>query len=120
VAKRVSPGLRSTPGGTISSMRSSTSSDSTTSAPASRSSSCSGVRGPMITDVTAGWARTNAVARWVIGRPASAAKVVSSPTASSFAWLPATDRSKACGAWATLCPCVGSDRPESHPALSGP
>ena len=48
------PGSGRRPGATISSSASRTSSSRRTSAAASRSSSCSGVRGPMIAEVTAG------------------------------------------------------------------
>ena len=64
----------------------------------------------MITEVTAGWARTKAVARWVSGRPASAARAVSARVASSFAWLPGTERSKLPGAWDARWLPVGSAR----------
>jgi len=63
----------------------------------------------MRTDVTAGWARTNTVARWVT-HPASAAKCVSCPTASALALLAATPRSKLRAAVAARWPDVGSDR----------
>ena len=71
--RRVRParigGLRFTPGGTISSIRSSTSSESSTSAAPSCDSSCSIVRGPMIGAVTAGWRITNAIAMWISDMP---------------------------------------------------
>ena len=54
-----------------------------TSTPASRSSSCSIVRGPRIADVTPGWAITKAIARCVSGSPASSASGMSCSTASS-------------------------------------
>src|SRR5690606_33368464 len=84
-----SAGLRLVPGGTISSMRSSVASSSTTS-PASRSpSSCSIVRGPMIAEVTAGWASTNPSARWGRLSPASPASCSSAGMRSSLRRTPA-------------------------------
>ncbi|GAA3092057.1 hypothetical protein GCM10020001_004130 [Nonomuraea salmonea] len=70
--------------GTISSMRSSRSSPRVTEAPARRSSSCSMVRGPMIAELTPGWAIANAIARCVSGSPASSASGMSRSTASSL------------------------------------
>ncbi len=42
------------------------------------------VRGPMIADVTPGWAIANAMASWVIGRPASSASGMSLSTTASL------------------------------------
>src|SRR5207248_2515337 len=79
-AHPVSAGLIVVPGGTSSSILSSTSLLNRTSAPASTSVSWSIVRDPMIADVTAGCSSTNACAMWVSDTPASAASLSKSST----------------------------------------
>src|SRR5215469_16176725 len=70
----------SVPGGTISSIRSRTSSERTTSTPASRSSSCSIVRAPSSALVTPGCEIANAIARWGIDSPAASASGINRST----------------------------------------
>jgi hypothetical protein len=81
------------PGGTISSIRSSTSSLSWTSAAPSWLSRWSIVRGPMIAAVTAGWRSTNAIARWINDIPVSSASRASASAASSLRWFSGSERS---------------------------
>ena len=64
-----SAGLIVRPGGTISSIRSSSDASSSWSIAPICPSSCSIVRGPMIAEVTAGWLITNASARWIERHP---------------------------------------------------
>src|SRR3954469_11902053 len=80
----VSAGLTFVPGGTISSMRSRTSSERVTSAPGSCDSRCSIVRGPMIAAVTAGWRITKASAISIRVMPASSARAARASAASSL------------------------------------
>ena len=84
---------RIAPGGTISSIRSRTSSDSSTSAAPIWDSRCSIVRGPMIAAVTAGWRMTNASAMWIRLMPVSSASAPRASAASSLRWLPGRLRS---------------------------
>ena len=81
------------PGGTISSIRSSTSSESVTSAAESCDSRCSIVRGPMIAAVTAGWRITKAIAISMSVMPASSATRASASAASSLRWFSGFDMS---------------------------
>ena len=67
----------------MASISSSRASSSVVSAPASRSSRCSMVRGPMIAEVTPGWETANAIARWVSLMPERSASGMSCSTASS-------------------------------------
>src|ERR1041385_2348226 len=88
-----STSFRTTPGGTIWSIASSVSASSLASAPASTSSRWSIVLGPMMAEVTAGWASTNAFAMWVSDRPALSATAARFSTASSLRWFSGSDTS---------------------------
>src|SRR6202035_663245 len=86
-------GVTFTPGGAISSIRSSTSALNVLSAAGSWLSSCSIVRGPMIAAVTAGWLMTNASAISIREIPTSSASSPSAWAASSLRWLAGRDMS---------------------------
>ena len=75
-------------GGTMASMRSSTSGLSRSSRAGSWDSRCSMVRGPMMGDVTAGCSSTKPSASSMRLRPASSASAISCPTASTLDRLP--------------------------------
>ena len=85
------------PGGTISSIRSNTSSLNTTSMAPIWPARCSAVRGPMIALVTAGWLMTNASAMWINDSPDSSASSASASAASSLARFSGSDEVVAIG-----------------------
>ena len=88
-----SAGLRVTPGGTMESIASRTSSLRSTSVTVSCDSRWSIVRGPMIAEVIAGWRRTNAMASSMRLTRAWSARLVRASAASSLRWLSGRDRS---------------------------
>ena len=112
LAQELSAGLMVVPGGTISSMWSSTASSRTTSAAASWLSSCSMVRGPMIAAVMAGWLRTNAIASWMgVIPPVRRAGRAPRRRRACAGWWAATGQSAPAAGWparrtAGRCPCA--------------